>query len=268
VDSSTKGYIYALSKAEYKTMQCPFCGGQTAYKGKESFCTICESYLGPKTDGPSHSGSLTSVNADVLNGATDKLDGFLKANPKLLSEPGMLYGVGTLYAIASSYKYHDLYYAREGFMEQNSSNVYASLSMVSRSKEFFYRTLDSLEKLQGVDPVSLYLEFITNMRLNRILDARAALNKMALMNKESAVLLYANMVYAVGTRSKSAMDHIETLAGNGEPNSFYYFARHQAQARKLEDAEAMLSVITEKFKMPMAAYMLQDLRTLASKTST
>ena len=243
------------------TAQCPFCGAGTARNSGNAFCVSCESHIdfGKPDELVDISRNMPTFYMDALLGKTEKLDGFAGEKKQQPLPPGVLYGIGVLYSHASSYAYHDRNYARRGFMEENSANVYASLTLASKSKEFLYKALDAVGRQGGSTHVedAAYLKFITNVRLGRMTYAKRALGEIPA--SDAVLQQYSYMVYSVNTRSKDPMNYIDSVIRSREPNALYYLARHLAQRRRFSDAVAVLQELISAWKSPMSEYLLRDL---------
>ena len=269
MDSFVTEHTGLLKGMGLTTAQCPFCGAGTARNSGKAFCISCESHIdfGKPDDLAGISRKMPAFYRDALLGKTEKLDGFAGEKRQQPLPPGVLYGIGVLYSHASSYAYHDRDYARMGFMEENSANVYASLSLTSKSKEFLYKALDSVERPGGSAGVedAAYLKFIANVRLGRMTYAKRALGEIPA--PDAALQQYSHMVYSVSTRSKDPMEYIDSMIRSGEPNALYYLARHLAQRRMFSDAVAVLQELISAWKSPMSEYLLRDLLEFMAKTS-
>ncbi len=269
---SVKTYLDLLKNAHgAKAFKCNVCGAETKSKSlKEAFCNLCESYNKFESNAyPDLSGELFKLNNDALIGKTDLLAEFANRIQKQAMQPKTLYAIGNLYYLASSYEYSNLDYSAKGFMEENSSNMYSSLALTSKSKEFFFKALGVLNQLEGDEGPELeglYLKFLINMRLKRLSYAKKDLGSMDKLDTGSSVTAYSNMAYCVSTNAQHALNYIDPFLNAGEPNAFYYLARHLAQKKSYDSAESLLKALTSSFRMPMAQYLLLDIQMRRSKT--
>ena len=245
---------------------CRFCGADTVSGAGASFCVSCELQQGSGAGSGTEDASagMNAIYRDAVLGKTAGLDSFAREKRQQELQPEILYGIGVLYSHASSHTYRDRNYSRSGFMEENSGNVYASLDLASRSKEFLFKALYSAEHGEGSEGDRLYMRFIANVRLGRLTYAGRILE--ALPASAIDARRYAGMVYSVETRSGDSRKRILEAMRSGEPNAYYYLARRLAQLKRFNDAIYILKQLTGALNMPMAGYLLGDLRGFVEKT--
>ncbi len=268
VDSSAGKCIAAIKSMGYKTSACPFCGALTPSDSPTAFCVSCESYVdfGHVEQPEGLATKLPRLYKDAVAGNAEKLDALAAEKSKLDLPPQSMYGIGMLYHHAASERYHGRDYARKGFMEENSGNVYASLALTSRSKEFMYKALYAIDSKGGAaSSDEAYTRFIINIRLGRMDHAMRALGMIPAARPR--MVSYSWVVYSVSSRSKGAMDYIRPMEEAGEPNVFYYLARHMAQRKRFGDAVAVLRELTSKWSMPLAVHLLSGLKGFIQETS-
>lgn len=252
---------------------CPYCGALSlGVLPNEAVCNFCETYF-KRVLGDSATVSekkMAALNADAIKGETKSLDAYADELKKQAPSPLTLYGLGNLYWVASSSKYTELNYALEGFMEQNSENIRTSLDTTSKSKEYLYKTLDAIQHIEHAEDVTLlvYTSVLCNIRLGRLFHAHASLGELNKIQTGGLARSYANMAYAVSSKSRDALQFIRPLMNTGEPSAVYYFARTLAQKKEFDEASLILEALTNTVNMPMCSYLLRSIKELRMKTET
>ena len=125
-------YLGLLSGIKDSNSKCGFCGSPALLTVKEDgICNFCEAYLSsdmPRNNVPALSDIQKLIDLGKIEDAKAKTDALVSGS----AAPALLYGAANIYSFLSNFKYCDLDYARKGFMEENSANVYYSLDMISK----------------------------------------------------------------------------------------------------------------------------------------
>ncbi len=255
--ASDSKYITLIKKTSQSLFPiiCNNCGSKTLIPNNLGVCTVCELIIIKEesdSQGKLFETVIPLLTKNSVIEASKALDGLSKS----ATTPSISYILGVFYGILSDYAYFNLNYNGKGFMEENSSNKYLSLDLTSKSKEFFFRALKLISKLEQKGNDILYLEFMTNIKLGRIfyaLNSLKALNA----NKTEAYCNYANMVYAVESKRKDSESFVKPMFSTSL-NSFFYLSKVFTQKKKLEDAITILKFINENVNMPISyAYLIK-----------
>ncbi|MGC8479662.1 MAG: hypothetical protein ACP5M9_03270 [Candidatus Micrarchaeia archaeon] len=262
---NSKYYINILKNSinNFKEVECKNCTYKTLICGNFGFCNVCELGFDIEQNFLPEKSALEEISTFIGKGMIAEAVLSLDKLSKVATTPKLAYVLGVFYSLISDYKYNDLNYARAGFMEENSSNIYYSLDMVSKAKEQFYKTLTLISKSENLGSDILYLNFITNVRLKRsfyMLSSLKALNQ----NKTGEVYNnYANMVYAVLSKHKDTEKFIKPLINN-ELNTFYYASKHLYQNKKIDDSFFLLTELNSIARIPMAFYFSKKVENIRS----
>jgi hypothetical protein len=263
-----KKYLRAFENARLSEVVCRHCWAQAkSASAVDSVCNFCEQYVGASgyvsVHDPEAEAVFLRLQKALGRGISDDdlvaLDALLKTS----SDPQVLYVSGIFYSLLSDSLYSRRDYGLSGFMEENSSNIKASLVHSARSKELFYGAI----ALAGSEPSSgaeaeglLFMEFLCWIRLKRIADASRVLDRLRKLAKEGKVLNYAEMVFSVESGAKDADARLSKLLSGNEANSFYYLAKHLAKENRFGEALAVLAQLGRKANMQMAAQLANSIK--------
>ncbi len=255
-------YVTSLEKLSKNAsvVECNNCGSKTLTNGSVSICNFCELAVMPNMD--------YNINAEVFKSISTLIDKKMIAEAlsslndlsKSISDPISVYVIGVFYEFISNYKYNDINYSRPGFMEENSSNIYSSLDMISKAKEQFFKTLSLISKSTSKGSDTIYLEFITNVKLKRSFNAKMSLEELNSHKTGETYNAYSNMIYAMISKNKNVELFINPVLKRGEVNVFYYISKYFAENKKIEDSILLLSELIAVARMPMAFYLLKKVK--------
>lgn len=250
---------YSALDREFSELACGYCGSITyAISSKDTICHFCEAYVNTAEEAIKADETYAKLSVIQKLISSSSFEDALKATDALSSKATdlrVLFGSFAIYAAASDARYYDRDYNRSGFMEENSSNVYASLDLVSKEKEsaFKFLRLSAEKQKSSPDRIIEYLRFITNVRLKRRLYAKRSLDLLESSGTVILSLQYARMVYAVEYSSGNPESLLSPMLIRGSPNSYYYLSRSLFRRGKYAEARMILQKLSEKIRMPMAA---------------
>lgn len=257
----------------FSELGCEYCGGSALSLGKESICHVCEAHVRTTKEElegkyPSLYEKLASIQDSFRKGLFNEAEKETASLVEKHGDLGVLYAAANLYKFFSDYKYYDLDYNRSGFMEENSENIYTSLDLVSTSKKLFYISLKLVieQTESSFDEGLLYLQFIINIKLKRLVYAERVMKVIRELNKDDLITQYTNMVYSVESRSKRAPGYLNPLLSGGDVNSYYYLAKYLVYNRKVAEAKPILERILSICHMPPALYLLHNVNKLLEET--
>ena len=204
---------------------------------------------------------MLKIHSSISEGSVDAAKALSSTLFTKLSDPEKLFCGGALYLFFSDNAYSNKDYALTGFMEKNSANVYESLDLISKSKEFFYKTawLINSTHPEERDERSEFIAFLSYIYLKQHKRAKQHLDVLNTVSK-TVLQRYADMIYSVELGTKDSAAKIETLLRENEINSFFYLGKYLVKQRKLTEAEALLSAITSICKHPQAEELLNKIR--------
>ncbi len=224
---------------------CVYCGASNSFKEREGVCRFCEGYV---ANIPPHELNMTNAERQSILQAREMVEnGNYEGACKLVDstsgskDPFVNYVAGIIYKYCSDFYYFSIDYALKGFMEQNAENRERSLKLEGLSRERFYRVVYEVEK--APEPKSeplVYLELVSLVKLGRLAEAKAMLEK---LDKKGKAYAYANMLCQVEANDKQAEKAIRPLLEK-EANASYYLAKYFAKNGKLGKAKQILA----KFK--------------------
>ncbi len=261
------GYLRLISRKRPVRLRCGSCASSVFIGNQaEGFCQLCESYV-PHTEKSAETAKLAGIDALLDARELDKARLALDAAVSGSSDPSLLFGAAHLYRLISDYRYYDLDYSRPGFMEENSSNIYASLDMTSKSKEMFYKSLRLAGEMAKTSPSEKlsYMNFISYMRLKRTFEAGKALSSMK-PSRNDRLLPYARMLYGIETERKDVRKEAIAMIGRGNVNAIYHLARCYVKEKRLTEAKRILEKLTLKVRMPDAVFLLHRIDRLLEET--
>ena len=241
-------------------VECNNCGSKTLTNGTVSICNFCELAVMSSMDYSVNAELFKSISILIDKGMIAEALSSLNNFSKSASDPISVYVTGVFYEFISNYMYNNINYSRAGFMEENSLNIYASLDMISKAKEQFFKTLSLISSSTSKESDIFYLEFITNIKLKRSFNAKMSLKELNSHKTGETYNAYSNMVYAVTSRNKNAELFINPVIKRGEVNVFYYISKYFAENKKIEDSILLLSELIKAARMPMAFYFLKKVK--------
>ncbi len=251
--------LESLSKTA-SIVECNNCGSKTLANGAVSICNFCELAVMSNMEHTSNAELFKGISILIDKGMIAEALSSLNDLSKSISDPISVYIIGVFYEFISNYKYNDINYSRAGFMEENSSNIYFSLDMISKAKEQYFKTLSLISKATSKGSDTLYLEFITNIKLKRSFNAKLCLKELNSHKTGESYNAYSNMIYAIISKNKNIELFINPVIKRGEVNVFYYIAKYFAENKKIEDAVLLLSELITVARMPMAFYLLKKVK--------
>ena len=264
-------YLAALDlKADY--VECPYCGAMFPLgKNGSGFCSFCEGFYDESVEAGREDdlAQMAGLHGFIKKSALSELENALASlQPKTL-DPFTLFAKGSFYRYLSNYRYYDLDYNRQGFMEENSSNIYESLDLTAKYKEFFYKAIKVSKEKYSASPNEIlqYMQFITNLKLKRRFQAGLALREMKTSAKNRELLDYSEMAYLAESADGNALEMIGRLSEAGNLNSLYYLGEYLVLKKLFKDAEHVLQALIDKVEMHEAAYLLHRVRTFIDETS-
>lgn len=267
-------HIVSLKSLEgnFTSIKCIYCGSETLSNGTEALCHFCEGYVSvAEPVGSSDMEALGAIQTSILGNDINKARELLEkyAGKDSGSDVNRLYGYANFYRFFSDYVYYDRNYAGKGFMEQNSANIYDSLDLTAKSKEFFHKLAYVIEHDEHMakEQKMLHMQFIANIKLKRLFYAKKALDKMYEVNGKDLLATYDSMVYAVESNDKDAQQLINEVAKQDILNAFYYMARYLVNNKEIAHADNILAALINKCHMPVALFMLHKIRVLEEETA-
>ncbi|MEM0200843.1 MAG: hypothetical protein QXD23_00350 [Candidatus Micrarchaeaceae archaeon] len=239
---------------------CNNCASKILIPNNLGICTVCELVV-IKEGNNSQANLFEKITPLINKDSVTQAYTALNALSKESTTPSISYVFGIFYSILSDYAYTNLNYNGKGFMEENSANKYLSLDLTSKSKEFFFRTLKQISKIEQKGSDIIYLEFITNIKLKRMF---YALNSLKVLNQNKTGEIYnnyANMVYAVESKRKDAEYFVKPLL-NTSPILFFYISKILAQKKNLKEAIKILEYINSNVNIPTSYAYFKKLESI------
>ncbi|MDE1768594.1 MAG: hypothetical protein KGH64_03425 [Candidatus Micrarchaeota archaeon] len=274
-------YLRLMDEIHASNLVCASCGAvvyTTLINANESFCNFCESYVTKE--------SLNSVNANsdiertmqgMQNAAKDyKWEKGVPFADALAAtkNPMLLYGASTYYKAFSDFVYSDVDYTQGGFMYSNADNrsdeqlknKYNAMALISKSKEYLFKTLKITSANASPGPQTLYLRVMSNIKLKRYRNAATEMIELNSAKEGATLSKYARMVFDMETtdHAKNAIKPPDVDDALGSANLFYYYAKYLAKKKDFGSAIYVLSNLTEKVLMPMASYYTDYLRNISA----
>ncbi len=258
-------YLVSLGKSKFTTTICPHCGAETrASSRNDAFCNFCEQYLNIADAEIQKEKGAENVFMQLHSWQADNsLDASVQAIQKLLqanNSPMTFYISALFYRQFSDSRYHDKNYALPGFMEANATNIRSSLDLTSKWKECLFKALKILNDDLAADPKLedgfLFVKFMSEIRLNLHSEAAGTLKMLEQRASQLPYADYSRMVYGVETNQKNSEASLGALLARGEPNAFYYLAKHLAKEKKLAEASKILLQLDSKASILMTKDLL------------
>ncbi len=158
------------------------------------------------------------------------------------SSPYLLYVAGVVYKYLSDFLYFGVDYNLKGFMEQNAEKRELSSKYTSKSKEYFYKALSSINQMpEPKGELATFVKALILTKLERYEEAKKAIGE--LEDKKGELWEYASMVYGVETNSKDAGNLLGIRLAKADINAYYYLAKYFAKNGKAEEAKALLDAL-------------------------
>lgn len=255
-------YLKLLASYRPVAQKCPYCGTSTlSASGRPSFCNFCEQFAGVQAGASSPFEAIKAqLDANSTEAALKSADQLMKGN----MDPEQLYLLGVFYLNLSTIEFQSKDYNQMGFMEPNADNIRASLDLTMKWKECFFKVIRIVGgELQGniqVDPTMVLMKFMSEIRLQRYVDAATTLRTLQSLDKRGTYSEYALLVYSVEKDTKQAQASLLAALGSGEMNAYYYLAKYLAKQGKLKEAESLLSTLSTSVEVSMSRELLYRIR--------
>lgn len=263
-----EGSLAHLFARKGKRPECTLCGSEIAYGGKSSnFCHFCEAEA-PQAHTQHIDNHLAEVQSLLGKGMISEAAKKTDAAVSNSTDPRLLFAAAQTYRFISGVQYYDLNYSRNGFMEENSSNIYAALDSTAKYKELFYKSLAYSEGHDGKnmhDPDLAYLAFISYVRLKNLHKAKERLASIA-RSRRSHLYRYAHLVYSAESKLPEAEREAEALIMEGNVNASFYLAKAMLNRKDLASAYGVLKLLVSNVRMPDAAFMMDRVSRLIEET--
>lgn len=268
--------LSGFNSAQFTEVYCGVCGAQAfiAPNAKDCICTYCEAYLAPGMQKSGYSQQFGAVHELIRQGKVDDAAKALDAiDPG--TDPVRHYALSSMYSCLSDMRYADVSYALPGFMHQNADsrndeydkNPNNSMRLLSRSKELLFHAIYIInDQLKSNDAALLYIEFMSEIKLDRHAKAAKLLEKLNTVTGNELQASYANMVYAVETGGEEADAYLSDLLARKELPSLYYLARHLVSKKELAHAGKVLRLLGGKANMPRALRLLKKIEAVEEAT--
>lgn len=261
-------YISGINGSDIFELTCPHCGAVThSAKGKSVFCNFCEQYINITdaaiTKEAGAEVAFAQISGSLSAGRYEDAENRVAQLVKGTEDPKLNYMSAISYLYLSDARYHDRDYNLRGFMEKNADNVRESLELISKSKEHFYKAIKlvryELDRDVMVDESTLFIKFISEIRLKRFVDSSKTLRLLRGSGAQSLIGEYADMVYYVEADRVVAEEVLPSLLSRNEINAFYYLAKHLATKKRLDEAEKVLKWLSGITNMMMAQELLRKI---------
>ncbi len=263
-----EGVLAHLFGRKGKRPECTACGSEIAYGGKTvNFCHFCEAEA-PQVHSPRTETPLADIQSLLDKGMLAEAAKETDAAVSNSTDPLLLFASAQIYRFISGVQYYDLNYSRKGFMEENSSNIYASLDSTAKYKELFYKSLAYSEGHDGNsihDPDLAYLAFISYVRLKNLQKAGERLHSIV-RSRRSHLYRYAHMVYSIESKLPEGEREAEALILEGNVNASFYLAKAMTNRKDLTSAYTVLKLLVSNVRMPDAVFMMNKVSRLIEET--
>lgn len=260
-------------KMKNPSANCYCCGSFLLMCNKdEGFCHFCEAYNLLDGTSPENPMSeklygiqmlLESRGYQETERALDKM-----AKSSLAQQsPAALFGAASIYRTLADAAYYDRNYGLNGFMEQNSFNVYHSLDLTSKYKTLFYKVIKLAEAETGnlSDSNLAYLGFVSCLKVKNYHKARKFLELLRKVAK-GIELEYAEAALAVDSGNGINSEAILSLISKGSSNSIYYLAKNYVKKKRMRDAKSILERLNSRVNMPDSVYLLGRINQFLKET--
>jgi hypothetical protein len=254
----------------YRTAICEACGAETLTGDGIAFCSNCESVVGSDSKtvegtNPALFSSVGSIRTAVSNNDFEAAAAIYDRLLKDRQSPQLLYAKGIMQIEHSNYVVSQIGYGGEGFMERNSELREMGARLVSDGKRLVARSL-SVSESEARDAPSVYAfyrMFLCALKMHNLRAARSYSGRIAELEKEGAVSLYAKVVlYVYGGLYREAGRELDRLAKMKNPpaNAFYYAAFVAFKTGDRGGAERLLKVSGGLIEERKRANMLQAIK--------
>lgn len=260
-----RGELSILDKSPQKEFMCEHCGTRVPSYNKElGICQFCE-LPATKTEDELKGDTTTypllkMISESVSKGSWEDLAKPLDQLVTLKNTPQAFYCAAVFYSTISDFEMGRLDYANlHGFMEENASRIDQSNLLFSKSKSLLYQSIALYKKTQGstTDRELLYTNFLCELRLERLVDAKNTLTLLNTVNRDDILTDYATMLYSYrANEHKSFENSVVKLVADGIAPTFYYSANYLSDQKKFNDAKLILNKLLNRIDMYNAKKLL------------
>jgi hypothetical protein len=258
------------------------CCGNKVYSlsgANESVCNFCEAYVSSRDKDVVHGNRDIENNLGLMQSSAASgrwVDGAAAADSlAATNDPCFLYGASSFYRFFSDHTYYGVDYNLGGFMYSNAEkrsdevqrNKYNAVALISKSKEFLFKSLKIINASPNPEDHLLFIKFMANVKLNRLDHAQKTLAEIGGRQNMDMVKFYANTVWMVNGGKKLSDKYIDEGVTYGLSNILYYLAISAAKHGDLDGAINMLDQLAPRSNMPAALYAgirLRDIRNASS----
>ncbi len=259
-------YIKRLDSAVQTDLICRSCGNKVISFSsvQESICNFCESHVQMSDKDFVHGSkevedglALMQKNASIGNW----IDGAQQADALGVGkDPYLAFGAANFYRFFSDYTYYSIDYTLGGFMYGNAEkrsdepkkNKYNAIALISKSRDFFFRSLKLMDMMKYDDDSAMLIKLIANLRLKRRTHAQAVLEIIDKESKNSIIRDYAHLAFDYNERNSGK--RLDSLMSLGIVNSFYYMALRESAHGNINDGIRMMDALASKSNMQLALY--------------
>ena len=254
-----KSYLRLLASYRPVARRCPHCSASMlSASGRASFCNFCEQYVDVSaTEAQTPFVAVRSqIDANDWDAALKSAEQMMKGN----ADPEQLYVLGVFYLNLSTIRFQSRDYNLMGFMEANANSIRSSLDLTMRWKECFFKVIklvgDELKASIQADPALVFIKFMSEIRLQRFVDAAITLRTLQSLDKRGVLSEYALLVYSAEKNTKQAEASISVMLAKGEINAYYYLAKYLAKHNKRDEAIAILQRLSQYARVSMSQQLL------------
>ena len=245
---------------------CPYCGNIFySYLQNGSICPFCKLYTDRSENELADDPLFKQLNAANSSIAQIKYYDLSSIENNIIAkrDPAYIYALAVLYMMNSDIKHMDKNYSLGGFMEENSKNEEMSHALYAKAKALLYDVIDACKKNESVNPELYYIEFLSEINLNRSYYAYKALEELRKNEKNQHIIEYAEALYALKTNSKNAVELANKLVNSGEPAISFELAEFYARNGKLKEAKKVLQPLaSNSISMPSSKFLLDRINEL------
>ena len=245
---------------------CPYCGNIFySYLQNGSICPFCKLYTDRSENELSDDALFKQLNTANSNIAQIKYYDLssIESNVIAKRDPAYTYALAILYMKNSDIKHKEKNYSLGGFMEDNSKNEEMSHALYAKAKALLYDVIDACKKNESVNPELYYIEFLSEINLNRIYYAYKALEQIRKNEKNQHIVEYAEALYSLKTNNKNAVELANKLIKSGEPAINFDLAEFYARNGKLKEAKKILQTLaSNSISMPNSKFLLDKINEL------
>jgi len=242
---------------------CPYCGNIFySYLQNGSICPFCKLYTDRSEKELADDAIFKQLNAANNNIAQMKYYDLSTIESSVIAkgDPAYTYALAILYMKNSDIKHKEKNYSLGGFMEDNSKNEEVSHALYAKAKALLYDVIFACKKNESINQELYYIEFLSEINLNRIYYAYKALEQIRKNEKNQHIVGYAEALYALKTNSKNAVELANKLIKGGEPAINFELAEFYARNGKLKEAKKILqTLVSNSISMPSSKFLLDKL---------